>query len=76
METEQIKNIKRLLRLAEIAQAKIEFNWNGTKVINPMQQGAANRIYTKAYKLKGEMSCQEFIKLHTEVINELKIKGE
>ena len=68
----QIDEIKRLLRLAEIAQSKVEFNWNGTKVINPMQQGAANRIYSKVYKLQGEMSSQDFIKIHGEVISELR----
>jgi|688.fasta_scaffold258158_2 hypothetical protein len=67
----QIDEIKRLLRLSEIAQSKVEFNFNGTKVINPMQQAAANRIYSKASKLKGDMSCQNFIKIHREVISEL-----
>ena len=68
----QITEIKRLLRLAEIAQSKVQFNRNGTKVINPMQQAAATRLYAKANNLQEEMLPQEFIKLHTEVINELK----
>ena len=67
----KIQEIKRLLKLSEIAQEKVEFNHNGTKVTNPMQQAAANRIYTKAYNLKGEMSTKDFIKLHREVIQEM-----
>lgn len=71
----QIQEIKRLLRLSEIAQSKVAFNWNGTKVVNPMQQAAANRIYSKASKLRGKMSSHDFIKLHCEVVSELKSEG-
>jgi hypothetical protein len=69
---DRILEIKRLLRLGEIAQAKVEFNYNGTKVINPMQQSAATRIFRQAWGLQGEMLPQEVISLHTEVINELR----
>jgi hypothetical protein len=67
---ENVEEIKRLLRLSEIAQSKVKFNWNGTKVINPMQQAAANMIYRKANNLKGKMTDQDFIKIHLEIINE------
>ena len=66
------QEISRLLRLAEIAQAKVEFNRNGTKVINPKQQAAATRLMNKANKLMGDMPVQEWIAIHTEVINNLK----
>jgi hypothetical protein len=66
-----IQKIKRLLILSEKAQAKVEFNHNGTKVINPMQQAAASRLYNRAYKLKAEMSSPDFIKIHREVIESL-----
>lgn len=62
--------IKRILALSEKAQEKVEFNHNGTKVINPMQQAAANRLYTRAYKLaqKNGVDMNEMIKLHREVL--------
>ena len=47
---------------------------NGTKVINPMQQASATKLYNKAYRLKGEMEVNEFIKIHRQVIDELKSK--
>ena len=68
----QTQEISRLLRLAEIAQDKIEFNHNGTRVINPMQQGASTRLFNKAYKLQGDLSYKEMIAIHKEVINNLK----
>jgi hypothetical protein len=68
----QTQEIKRLLRLYEIAESKVQFNHNGTKVINPMQTAAATRIYNKASKLKGDMPLQEWLAIHTEVINNLK----
>jgi hypothetical protein len=68
----QTQEISRLLRLAKIAQAKVEFNHNGTKVINPMQQAAATRIMNKVYKLSVDMSTQEFIDIQKEVSNNLK----
>lgn len=68
----QIQEIKRLLRLSEIAQSKVQFNWNGNKVTNPMQQAAANRIYSRAHKLMGEMSNSDFVLVHREVIEEMK----
>ena len=63
----QIEEIKRLLTLSEIAQSKVEFNFNGTKVTNPMQQADSNRLYNRAWKMRGELTSQEFIKIHTEV---------
>lgn len=67
----QVQEIKRILKLSEIAQSKVEFNWNGTKVINPMQQAAANRLYKRAYSLKGDMIPQEFIAIHRQVIKDI-----
>lgn len=66
--------IKRILALSEKAQEKVEFNHNGTKVINPMQQAAANRLYTRAYKLAQEngYDSNQIIEMHREV---LKIKS-
>ena len=69
-----ITEIKRILRLHEIAEEKVEFNYNGTKVINPMQQAAANRLYNRAYNLKGDITGQEFARIHREVIIEMKNK--
>jgi len=70
METAQ--EIKRLLKLSEIAQAKIIFNHNGTRVINPMQQSAVTRLVNKAYKLQGNLSSFEMINIHRDAIKELK----
>ncbi len=67
-----IVEIKRLLRLSEIAQSKVQLNWNGTKVTNPMQQAAANRLYSRAHNLMGGMSNEDFVRLHREVIEEMK----
>jgi len=65
----KIQEIKRLLKLSEIAQSKVQFNWNGTKVTNPMQQAAANRLYSRAYKVcAGEY---DIATLHRDVIKEM-----
>lgn len=70
MDIENIRKIKQLLKLSELAQSKVKFNFSGLKIINPMQQAAANRIYNMAYKLKGSMSDKEFQQIHKDVINE------
>ena len=68
---EVIGKIKDLLLKSEIAQDKVQFNWNGTKVINPMQQAASNRLYNKAYKLCCElgMDSHDIIAIHRTVIS-------
>lgn len=71
MDSIQISEIKRFLRLSEIALKKVKFNHNGTKIINPMQQASATRLYKKAYSLKLDISIDEFIKIHKEVIAEM-----
>ena len=62
-----ISDIKRILTLSEIAQGKVKFNNNGTKVINPMQQAAANRLYTKAYNLAKEIGV-DIEPIHKEIL--------
>lgn len=66
-----LEKIKHLLVRSELAQKKVTFNHNGTKVNNPMQQGAANRLYTKAYKLASELGLdtKKFIEIHRQVID-------
>jgi len=77
-ETAKVNEIKRLLRLSEIAQSKVvvEHGYNGTKTIitNPMQQAAAKRTYNKARKLGEYLGIQGFIDLHNEVVEEMSQK--
>jgi hypothetical protein len=70
METTQIIEIKRLFNLAEDALAKVEFNHNGTKVLNPAQQGVYTRYCGRAFKLKGDLTYREMAAIHREVIDE------
>jgi len=64
--------IMRLLTLAELALEKVEFNWNGTKVLNPQMQSVYTRNYNKAYNMKGEMPVVEFNKLYREVVEQMR----
>ncbi len=66
------QEIKRLLRLAKISESKVQFNHNGTKVINPMQQAAWTRIMNRVYKLTEDMPIQEYMDICEEVRNNLK----
>tara|TARA_R110000868_G_scaffold396362_1_gene668510 strand:- start:307 stop:537 length:231 start_codon:yes stop_codon:yes gene_type:complete len=70
MNTNQINEIKRLLNLSENALDKVEFNYNGTKVLNPSQQSVSTRFYNKAYNLKGDLTIREFAMIHKEVIDQ------
>jgi hypothetical protein len=70
---ERIAEIKRLMVLSEIALEKVEFNHNGTRVTNPMQQAAATRLLNKAYKLQGDLLPWDMIKIHREAGEEAKV---
>jgi len=76
MNTNQINEIKRLLNMSENALDKVEFNYNGTKVLNPSQQSVSTRFYNKAYNMfasvrgKGDLMTREFAMIHKEVINQ------
>jgi hypothetical protein len=70
MNTNQINEIKRLFNLAEDALAKVEFNYNGTKVLNPSQQAVYTRYVNKAYKLQGDLTYREMAMIHKEVVNQ------
>lgn len=59
--------VKRLLALSEKAQDKVAFNWNGTRVTNPRQQGAANRLYSRAHKLAQELGI-DIVPIHRELL--------
>ena len=65
------QEIKRLLKLSEVAQEKVRFNHKGTKVVNPAQQSVASRLYNKAYKI-ADSSNIDILPLHKEVINEMR----
>ena len=65
------QEIKRLLKLSQQAQDKVNFNHNGSKLANPQQQSVATRYYNKAYNLKGNMSPIEFAQIHRQIIQEL-----
>jgi hypothetical protein len=71
IEKKLLNEIKRLLRLSEIAQSKVKLNFNGTTAINPMQQVASDKLYRRAIKLKGGLSYSEFEKIHRVVIKEM-----
>jgi hypothetical protein len=70
MNTNQINEIKRLINLAEDALAKVEFNYHGTKVLNPWQEGVYTRYMNRAYKLRGDLTDWEMITIHREVHDE------
>lgn len=68
-----IENIKNLLFKFEISNSKVEYDCN-ERCLNPMQQGAATRIYNQSCSLAksfGMESC-DFIELHKEVRREIK----
>jgi hypothetical protein len=72
------KEIKRLLKLHLIAESKIEYSYNNLgigKVVNKMQQAAATRIYRMAKKVDIDMSGVDFVKLHKEANEEMKIEN-
>jgi hypothetical protein len=64
-----ISEIKKLLNLAEDALAKVKFNHNGTKVLNPSQQAVYTRYVNKAYKLQGDLTYREMAMIHREVVD-------
>jgi len=66
--------IKELLRKYEIAQAKVEYDFND-RTINPAQQAAATRMYNRLYDLKDSMNMtrEQLLVIHREVIEELNL---
>jgi hypothetical protein len=70
------QNIKNLLFKFELSNSKVEYDYN-ERCLNPMQQGAATRIYNQSCSLAksiGMDSC-DFIQLHKEVIKEFKLSN-
>jgi len=62
-----------------IADSKVEFNWNGSKITNPHQQGAAQRLYNRAHALIDPSNMQqelkEFVEMHGELNKEMNANG-
>jgi hypothetical protein len=78
MESNKVKEIKRLLKLHFIADSKIEYSYNNLgvgKVVNKMQQAAATRIYRMATKVDTSISSVNFVKLYNEANEEMKIEN-
>ena len=71
MNNQELKNeLKRLLISSEIAQSKVIVTRDSESTENPRQQGAATRLYRKAFDF-AKVNDLDILTIHENVIQEL-----